>query len=78
MQGIIFIVKLTLFQIMNILGETAHLPKASYDFSQAHGILTWILQLTERRYDFYFHNFLVIFFLNKQCFLQFQLVFLST
>ncbi|XP_047018439.2 nucleolar pre-ribosomal-associated protein 1 isoform X7 [Ictalurus punctatus] len=36
-------------QIMNILGETAHLPKASYDFSQAHGILTWILQLTERR-----------------------------
>lgn len=48
---IIFIIKWTLLQIqiMNILWETAHYPKASYDFSKAHGILTWILQLTERR-----------------------------
>ncbi|KAB5535628.1 hypothetical protein PHYPO_G00120070 [Pangasianodon hypophthalmus] len=36
-------------QIVNVLWETAHLPKASYDFSKAHGILTWILQLIERR-----------------------------
>ncbi|XP_060761898.1 nucleolar pre-ribosomal-associated protein 1 isoform X2 [Neoarius graeffei] len=36
-------------QIVNVLWEAAHLPKASYDFSNAHGILTWILQLTERR-----------------------------
>lgn len=45
------IIKLTLLQIqiVNVLWETAHLPKASYDFSNAHGILTWILQLTERR-----------------------------
>ncbi|KAK3513781.1 hypothetical protein QTP70_028898 [Hemibagrus guttatus] len=36
-------------QIVNVLWETAHFPKASYDFSKAHGILTWILQFTERR-----------------------------
>ncbi|XP_058274902.1 nucleolar pre-ribosomal-associated protein 1 isoform X1 [Hemibagrus wyckioides] len=36
-------------QIVNVLWETAHFPKASYDFSKAHGILTWILQVTERR-----------------------------
>lgn len=36
-------------QIVNILCETARLPKASRDFSKAHGILTWILQLTEKR-----------------------------
>lgn len=49
---IIFIIKLTLLQIqiVNVLWEAAHLPKASYDFSNAHGILTWILQLTERRW----------------------------
>ncbi|XP_047662255.1 nucleolar pre-ribosomal-associated protein 1 [Tachysurus fulvidraco] len=36
-------------QIVNVLLETAHLPKASSDFSKVHGILTWILQFTERR-----------------------------
>lgn len=36
-------------QIVNVLWKTAHFPKASSDFSKAHGILTWILQVTERR-----------------------------
>ncbi|KAI5624249.1 nucleolar pre-ribosomal-associated protein 1 [Silurus asotus] len=35
-------------QIVNVLCKTAQLPKASHDFSKAHGILTWILQLTKR------------------------------
>lgn len=48
--GIIFINKRPLLQmqILNILWETARLPNASYDFSKAHGILSWILHLTER------------------------------
>ncbi|KAM9439632.1 nucleolar pre-ribosomal-associated protein 1 [Clarias gariepinus] len=36
-------------QIINVLRETAYFTKASRDFSKAHGILTWILQLIERK-----------------------------
>ncbi|TTH23517.1 Nucleolar pre-ribosomal-associated protein 1 [Bagarius yarrelli] len=34
-------------QMLNVLLETARLPKASFDFSKAHGMLTWITQLIE-------------------------------
>lgn len=48
---ILFVMKVTMLQIkiVNVLWGTAHLPKASYDFSKACGILTWVLQLTETR-----------------------------
>ncbi|XP_037386903.1 nucleolar pre-ribosomal-associated protein 1 isoform X1 [Pygocentrus nattereri] len=36
-------------QIMNILRKSAHVIRAAYDLTKAHGVLTWIIQITEKR-----------------------------
>ncbi|KAI4893107.1 hypothetical protein NFI96_020631 [Prochilodus magdalenae] len=36
-------------QILNILGKSAHVTRAAYDLIKAHGILSWIIQLIEKR-----------------------------
>ncbi|XP_051962696.1 nucleolar pre-ribosomal-associated protein 1 isoform X2 [Xyrauchen texanus] len=42
--------QLTQIQILNVLRQTAHVNRAAYDLTKAHGVLTWILQLIEKRY----------------------------
>ncbi|XP_036418285.1 nucleolar pre-ribosomal-associated protein 1 isoform X2 [Colossoma macropomum] len=36
-------------QIVNILRKSARVIRAAYDLTKAHGVLTWIIQLTEKR-----------------------------
>ncbi|XP_051521576.1 nucleolar pre-ribosomal-associated protein 1 isoform X2 [Myxocyprinus asiaticus] len=42
--------QLTQNQILNILLQAAHVNRAAYDLTKEHGVLTWILQLIEKRY----------------------------
>ncbi|XP_026138598.1 nucleolar pre-ribosomal-associated protein 1 [Carassius auratus] len=37
-------------QIVNVLRQTAHVNKAAYNLTKEHGVLTWILQLLDKRY----------------------------
>ncbi|KAL2096575.1 hypothetical protein ACEWY4_008723 [Coilia grayii] len=36
--------------ILNVLRKTAHVTKGAYNLTKAHGLLTWLLQLLERRF----------------------------
>ncbi|RXN33752.1 nucleolar pre-ribosomal-associated 1 [Labeo rohita] len=37
-------------QIVNVLRQTAHVDKAAYNLTKEHGVLTWILQLIDKRF----------------------------
>ncbi|KAF4103830.1 nucleolar pre-ribosomal-associated protein 1 [Onychostoma macrolepis] len=37
-------------QIVNVLRQTAHVNKAAYNLMKEHGVLTWILQLIDKRF----------------------------
>lgn len=36
-------------QIARVLRQAAHVTKAAYNLTKGHGLLTWIVQVVERR-----------------------------